>query len=232
MEQQSQGGSALPAMSSGAVLSTQDPMQGSGMSWGWNLFFGTVLTIMGFVALGSPIIMSVSAALVMGWFVLFFGIAQLIVAFFGGNRQENMAIQAVLGVIYILFGIVLVNATLFGSLVQITAFLGIYFLIDGIFRAVLAFQMRKEGVFGWMLVGALVSILFAYLILANILVASVVLIGILIGVQLTIGGMGLLVEGFAQRKALALESGESGSKNILLLVVILTILTIAFLRAF
>jgi len=37
------------------------------MAWGWQIGLGTLLTIMGFAALSAPVLMSASAAALIGW---------------------------------------------------------------------------------------------------------------------------------------------------------------------
>ena len=201
------------------------------MAWGWQIGLGTLLTIMGFAALSAPVLMSASAAALMGWFLVFSGIAQLIVVFLDRN-ESNLAINAMLAVIYFVFGIILINSPLWASVVSITMFMAIFFLIDGIFKFILSFQLRGEQNWGWLLAGSIVSILFAILILSNIYAASLVLIGLMIGIQLIFGGIGMIFEGFAQRKELDIISGKGEKKHLLLLLVVIALLTLAFIKFF
>ena len=201
------------------------------MAWGWQIGLGAVITIMGFAALSAPVLMSASVAALLGWFLVFAGIAQLIAAFV--NRQESsLAIGAMVAVMYFIFGIILVNSTLWESAVSITMFMAIFFLIDGIFKLVLSIQMRGEQNWGWILAGSIISILFAIMIFSNIYAASLVLIGLMIGIQLIFMGIGMLFEGFAQRKELEIESGEGAKKHPLLLIGIIALLTLAFFKFF
>lgn len=218
----------------GDAVASQEPELKSNpytMAWGWQIGLGAVITIMGFAALSAPVLMSASAATLMGWFLVFAGIAQLIAAFV--NRQDsNLAIGAMVAVLYFIFGIILVNSTLWESAVSITMFMAIFFLIDGIFKLVLSIQMRGEQNWGWLLAGSIISILFAIMIFSNIYAASFVLIGLMIGISLIFMGIGMLFEGFAQRKELEIESGEGAKKHPLLLIGIIALLTLAFLKFF
>ena len=201
------------------------------MSWGWQIALGTILTIMGFSALSAPVLMSASVAALLGWFFVFAGIAQLIAAFVNRN-EASLTISAMIAVMYFIFGIILVNSTLWENAVSITMLMAIFFLIDGVFKLVLSIQMRGEQNWGWLLAGSIISILFAIMILANIYAASFVLIGLMIGIQLVFVGIGMLFEGFAQRKKLEIESGESAKKHPLLLLAIIALLTLAFIKFF
>jgi uncharacterized membrane protein HdeD (DUF308 family) len=201
------------------------------MAWGWQIGLGTLLTIMGFAALSAPVLMSASAAALMGWFLVFAGIAQLIIAFLD-RKDSNLAINAMIAVMYFVFGIILINSTLWASVVSITLFMAIFFLIDGIFKFVLSFQLRGERNWGWLLAGSIVSILFAILILSNLYASSFVLIGLMIGIQLIFVGIGMIFEGFAQRKELDIVSGKGEKKHLLLLLAIIALLTLAFIKFF
>ena len=69
-----------------------------------------------------------------------------------------------------------------------------YFITDGCFNIVLAFQHRKDlaGRWEWVLINGILDLLFAVIMLSSFPSNSLLAIGILVGVDMVAGGSTLI----------------------------------------
>lgn len=158
---------------------------------GWDIFFGLVLVVLGFVVLGDAILATAVSVLFLGWMSLIGGVVLLVASLFriksGGFWSALLggALLAVLGVV------ILRNPVL--TAVTLTLLAGSFFLVGGIVRIVGAFQYPHGR---WILVlSGIISIGLGLIVLLNLAEASLLLLGILLGVQTVIEGITLAVVG-------------------------------------
>ncbi len=116
---------------------------GTKLHWGWGIVLGVVSVIGGVIALLRPGMASLAIALIVGWILLFVAVSQVIAAFFS-KGWKGFLLTLVGGLIAGLAGILLVWNPLAGVL-SLTILLGAYFIVAGIFRAGLAFQLKPES---------------------------------------------------------------------------------------
>lgn len=158
---------------------------------GWDIFFGLVLVVLGFVVLGDAILATAVSVLFLGWMSLIGGVVLLVASLFriksGGFWSALLggALLAVLGVV------ILRNPVL--TAVTLTLLAGSFFLVGGIVRIFGAFQYPHGR---WILVlSGIISIGLGLIVLLNLAEASLLLLGILLGVQTVIEGITLAVVG-------------------------------------
>ena len=77
---------------------------------------------------------------------------------------------------------------------------GAYLLVDGIFGAVLAFHVRPEKGWGWMLVSAAMGFLLGILLLKEWPLSGLWAIGTLVGINMLFAGFTMISVGSAVRK--------------------------------
>jgi uncharacterized membrane protein HdeD (DUF308 family) len=77
---------------------------------------------------------------------------------------------------------------------------GAYLLVDGIFGAVLAFQVKPQKGWGWMLFGAVMSVILSFLLLKEWPLSGIWAIGTLVGINMLFAGFSLISIGSAARK--------------------------------
>jgi len=78
--------------------------------------------------------------------------------------------------------------------------LGAYLLVDGIFGAVFAFQVRPEKGWGWILFSAAVSFLLGILLMKEWPLSGVWAIGTMVGISLLFSGITMISISSAARK--------------------------------
>ena len=111
-------------------------------SAGWAIAFGGLLIILGLFALMAPLIAGVAVTVMLGWLLILGGIAHLVMSWH--LRAAGALIwELLIGLAYIVMGIFLLAHPLAG-LVALTAFLGAYLLIKGIFELIMWFRLAPH----------------------------------------------------------------------------------------
>ena len=163
--------------------------------WGWIVGLGVVYVIAGFVALGSVMMATVASVFVVGIMMIVAGIAEIINAF-QLKGWGKFLIWALLGVLYIVAGFVTFENPLLAAAL-LTLILGAALIASGLMRIFLAFSMKRESPWVWVLLSSLVTLLLGLLILAHWPISSVYVLGIFLGVDLVMAGSAWIGLGFA-----------------------------------
>jgi len=168
------------------------------------LLLGVVTAIAGFLALMWPWISGLAVTVVVGACLLIGGVARLVAAFSAGSFGRG-TLAFIGGALTLLAGVILVARPGIG-LSALTLMLGAYLLVDGIFGAVLAFKVRPEQGWGWMLFSAVMAVILGILLLAEWPLSGVWAIGTLLGINLMFSGFSLISIGSAARRLAKAEA--------------------------
>jgi len=154
------------------------------------LWLGTAMLVVGIAALVFPMISTLVAALFVGWIFLISGCFTFFGAFsIHGTGPFFGAL--LLGLLSIVAGVFLIFNPLAGA-VALTLVVGVIFIFQGAFEIFFAFETRPHD--GWvgMLISGLASVVMAVLIAAGWPAISLVVLGILLGVNLVTSGLGYI----------------------------------------
>ncbi len=171
-------------------------MDGIKKNSGHAIAVGFILLLMGFLAMGSPLVAGVSVAMMVGIMLIIGGFGHLVFAFKTGKGLFAI----VLGVLTVVMGGYMVSNPGV-ALASLTLFLAIYLVVSGISEAMLAFHARPANGWGWALFSGILSVLLGAMIWGEFPLSGVWAIGILIGIRLFFSGLSLIMLGFAVRKA-------------------------------
>jgi uncharacterized membrane protein HdeD (DUF308 family) len=163
---------------------------------GLTIAMGVILLLMGILAIGSPFIAGVSVVLTVGVAFLIGGIGQLVFSI----KARAGIFSLIIGVLTVIVGgYMLANPG--AALASLTLFLAAYFIVSGIFEALLAFKARPVSGWGWSLFSGIVSVILGAMIWSQFPVSGAWAIGILLGVRLVLGGWTLIMFGSVGRGA-------------------------------
>jgi uncharacterized membrane protein HdeD (DUF308 family) len=165
---------------------------------GWFIGMAIVFILLGMMAIIEPGVAGMAIAILVGWLLIFGGVAHLVAAFTGGGAGRVIW-QVLIGIVYALGGVYFLTHPLL-AMGTLTLLLAAIILMEGIFEVIAYFRMRGEGGSGWLLVNALITLLLGGLIWFHWPSSSVWAIGILVGVNLLMTGMSRLMFGFAARQ--------------------------------
>ncbi|WP_017665704.1 DUF308 domain-containing protein [Porphyrobacter sp. AAP82] len=152
---------------------------------------GIVLVLVGVMALAFPLLAALSFNLAVGLMLLAGGIAALVHAF-RVHGWQGRAVQIVLGVLYLLGGLVFL-ANPFAGLLALTLALGAFFAADGIAPMLMGAQIRPQRGWGLFLVSGLVSLVLGVLVLLGLPGGwSIALLGVVAGLNMVLTGAAFL----------------------------------------
>jgi uncharacterized membrane protein HdeD (DUF308 family) len=161
---------------------------------GWIVALGVVYVIAGLIALSSVVFATRVTVFVVGIMMLVAGIAEVINAF-QFKSWGKFLLWLLLGALYILAGLVTFENPLLAAAI-LTFVLGIALVVSGVMRIILAFGMREGMSWTSLALSGVVTLLLGIIILAHWPVSSLFVLGVLLGVDLLIIGIGWIFVGF------------------------------------
>src|ERR1700742_842209 len=162
--------------------------------WGWIVALGVVYLLAGLVALGSVVTATVASVLVVGVMMIIAGVAEVFSAF-QVKSWGKFLLWVLLGVLYIVAGFVTFENPLLAAAL-LTLILGVSLAASGIMRIILAFSMKQEMPWIWVLLPGAITLLLALLILARWPVSSLYILGVFLGIDLIMAGVAWIGLGF------------------------------------
>ena len=155
------------------------------------LIFGITLIVLGAMAITFPLIATLTIELIIGCILVIGGIAHVIHAF-GMRAWSGFFSMLLAGVLYLVFGIMMLASPLIGAL-TITLLLAVFLIAEGIFKIVIAFQFRPLSNWVWMLFGGIAALLLGFLIWAQWPNSAVWVIGLFVGVDIIFTGWAMVL---------------------------------------
>jgi uncharacterized membrane protein HdeD (DUF308 family) len=155
------------------------------------LIEGIVLVIFGWLALLLPGLFTFTFTIFLGWLLIILGIIQIFRSV--TNRDApGWGASFVSGLLFTGVGILLVANPIPGIL-TLTALLTMFFLIEGVLKTVVAWQLREETrQWVWFLVSGILSIIIAFVIMSGWPATALWTIGLLAGVYFIILGSSMI----------------------------------------
>ncbi|HZC55298.1 MAG TPA: HdeD family acid-resistance protein [Xanthobacteraceae bacterium] len=166
---------------------------------GWIVALGIVYVIAGFIALGSVVLATVATVFVVGIMMLIAGVAEVINAFQIKNWGKFL-FWLLLGALYIVAGFVTFENPLLAAAL-LTLMLGFALVASGLMRIVLAFSMRGETPWVWVLLSGAITLLLGVVILVHWPVSGLYILGLFLGVDLVFAGASWIGFGLGLRRA-------------------------------
>lgn len=160
----------------------------------WKFFMGegVVLLLLGLAAIILPQVASVAVEILIGWLLLMSGIVGLWSSF-ATRHAPGFAWSLLSAVAAIVAGLVLLLWPLSG-VVTLTLVLSAFLCVEGVVSIFYALEHRRElsGRWGMLLFSGVVDLLLAGLILSGLPATAAWAIGVLVGINLVMGGIALI----------------------------------------
>ena len=160
--------------------------------WGLFLIEGSILCVLGVIAIVVPPVATLAVEILVGWLFLISGVVGLVTTF---RMREAPGfwwslLSAVLG---LGAGLVLLWDPLSGAL-SLTFILIVFFVVEGVASIMFALEHKREltGRWGFMLVSGIVDLILAAIIIAGLPGTAAWAIGLLVGINMIFGGTALI----------------------------------------
>ena len=165
---------------------------------GWIVALGVVYVIAGLIALGSVVFATVVTVFVVGVMMLLAGVAEVVSAF-QIKSWGKFLLWVLLGVLYIVAGFATFENPLLAAAL-LTLLLGFSLIASGVMRIVLAFSMKQEMPWVWVAVSGVITLLLGLVILAHWPVSGLYILGLFLGIDLIIAGLGWIGIGLCLKR--------------------------------
>lgn len=165
---------------------------------GTSILLSIVLIIFGVLAITLPIVSSIGVAIVIGWLLIFAGIAQLVHAF-QSKGIGHIVWMILVAAFYVVAGASLVASPAVG-VASLTLVLGIFLFAEGIADVIAYFATRKSGSSPWMLVDGIITLVLGFMIWNRWPSGSLWVIGTFVGISMVMTGITRLMMALAVRK--------------------------------
>jgi uncharacterized membrane protein HdeD (DUF308 family) len=160
----------------------------------WVLFLveGILLTVLGMLAILLPAVASLAATLIFGWILLLSGGMGLVTTI-RARHAPGFGWSLLSALIGLLAGVLLLARPVLGTL-SLTAVLIAFLMAEGVVSIFYATEHRKgfSAGWGWMLASGLLDLVLAVILLAGLPGTAVWALGVLLGVNMIVGGAALI----------------------------------------
>ncbi len=166
----------------------------------WLIVLGVAILCVGLCAIAFPLMSTLVVEAFIGVALLVGGIVAAIQAF-AEKAWKGFFWLLAIGVLNVIAGLVLLLDP-FGGVLALTLALGTVFLAEGVLRFVIAIRSRQERPMALMIASGAMAIMLGGLILTGIVNgSSLVLLGVLAGLNLIFAGVSLMSLGLSQQSS-------------------------------
>ncbi len=167
---------------------------------GWLLVYGIILILLGLVAISVAALTTLLSVMFLGGVLLVVGIFSIFDSFKSWrHRLSSFILHLILALLFIVAGLMLILKPAVGA-ISLTLLLAIFYLAVGIFRILSAMALRLPY-WGWRLLSGVIALVISALILVYLPASSLLIIGLLIGVDLLFSGWALVILGLTKNIA-------------------------------
>jgi uncharacterized membrane protein HdeD (DUF308 family) len=165
--------------------------------WGWLLGLGILLAVLGVLLIAAPVLGTLAVDLLVAWFLIIGGVAQVVHAFME-KAWRGFLLELASGVLFLVVGGLLLYRPLAGAQ-ALTLFLAAFLLVEGIVRIAMALRLRPAQGWGWLLFDGILAVILALLIWAQWPSSALWVLGLLVGINFLFTGWGLIMIAIAVR---------------------------------
>jgi uncharacterized membrane protein HdeD (DUF308 family) len=166
---------------------------------GWLIALGVIQIIVGILAIMAPLVTGIATTLLVGGFLVVAGFMRVIGAFKAGSFGRGL-LAFLAGVLAVVAGFLMLARPGLG-LATLTLMLAAFLFATGISEIILAFHVRPEKGWGWMVFDGVIAILLGLLIGWQWPVSGMWAVGTLVGIHILINGWTGIMVGIGARSA-------------------------------
>ena len=161
------------------------------------IVLGVLMILLGIAAIAEPFIATIAITIVFSWTLIIAGIVRIVHAF-QSRHKRGFWTTLVVGVLYVIGGILLIS-NIFGAALSLTLAFGFIIFIEGVLEVIAAFQMRRDPNWGWVLFSGIMAIILGIFILYQWPVSAVWVLGVFVGINFLLTGLWMIMLSLASR---------------------------------
>jgi uncharacterized membrane protein HdeD (DUF308 family) len=170
-------------------------------SIGWSIGLSVLLIVAGVLAIAMPQVAGIAVNLLVGWLLIFSGVAHLMFAWHT-RGAGGVAWEVLVALLYLFVGGYLLLHPAAG-LASLTLALAIYLFAEAVLEFVLSFQLRPLPGSGWLVFDGVITLILAVMIWKTWPSSIGWVIGTLVGISMLFSGFSRLMLSLGARRALA-----------------------------
>lgn len=164
--------------------------------WGWLFALGIVMVVIGAIAMIIMPAATIGTVLVLGWLLVFSGVAESVYAFRVRN-WGGLFLHLIGGVLGVLIGLLVVTHPVAGALAWTLLFAS-FFTVIGLFRLVAALRLKFPN-WGWAVFDGLITMALGVLLWAEWPSSGLWFLGLAVGISLVLRGWSYVMFALAIR---------------------------------
>ena len=178
-------------------------------SWAPFLVQGSIMMVLGVLAVIWPQISTLTADLYVGWMFLFSGLIGLVTMFIAPSASAFLW-SLLTAALSLLVGVLLLWHPVEGA-VTLTLLLVGFFIVEGIFQIAGAIQHRDAfpGTWGWLLMSGVADLLLAAMIIFGWPTTASWVLGLFVGINLITSGLAITMVALAGRKLVGMAASDT-----------------------
>lgn len=165
-------------------------------SWGWFLGLGIVLIVLGTIALGSSVLLTLASMVLFGCVLLAGGSLAIAHAFLR-KRWGGFFLDLVIGILYDAAGFFLVVHP-GEAAITLTLFIAFFLMMGGVLRILVALTVPLHHR-GWLLLNGVITLLLGIMIWRQWPVSGLWVIGLFVGIDMIFYGWSLVMLGLTAK---------------------------------
>lgn len=166
-------------------------------NWGWFLVLGIVLIVLGTIALGSALVMTITSVFFFGWILIVGGVLEAVHAFWREKGWGGFFLDLLTGILYVVAGWMMVTNPQ-ESAVLLTLVIAMFLVFEGVFRIVASLAARYPHR-GWVLFNGVISLILGISIWQRWPYSGLWVIGLFVGIEMLLNGWSLVMLSLSAR---------------------------------
>lgn len=165
--------------------------------WNWFIGLGIVLIVLGVIALGASVFVTLASMLLIGWLLIGGGVLEVIHAF-ACKEWSGFFIDLLTGLLYVAVGFMIVaNPEI--SAISLTLLIALFLIFGGIFKIAIAITGRYQH-WGWLLFYGVVTLALGISIWRQWPLSGLWVVGLFVGIDMVLNGWSLVMLGIVGKR--------------------------------
>ncbi len=165
--------------------------------WMWFVGLGIVLIVLGVIALGASVFVTLASMLLIGWLLIGGGIFEVIHAF-ACKEWSGFFIDLLTGLLYVAVGFMIVaNPEI--SAISLTLLIALFLIFGGIFKIAVAITGRYQH-WVWLLLYGAVTLALGISIWRQWPLSGLWVVGLFVGIDMILNGWSLVMLGIVAKR--------------------------------